>query len=145
MSSASKESGSFKDGLEQSRTKADDNLTKFEERLQKAIDDTLALLGPNRKRAFCMRLKDDFNLESARLAQHPETLSSALDAILGPAGQIVGRAIAKKAAVACGTELPEDRTMNYADLITSLKQSVRQKGNSVTSRILISETQRRRP
>jgi hypothetical protein len=150
MVSANRQGECYKDGLEQGRGEADNHLTEFEEKLQKAIDDTLALLGSNRKHAFSMRLKDEFNLEPTRLAQHPEALSSALDEILGPAGQIVGRAIATKAAAAYGSKLSEDHTLKYADLIRNLKQIVFQKATrdhsrmriSVPNRVIASETDR---
>jgi len=150
MATAKRQGEQYGDGLEQQRGEVDNHLTEFEESLQKAIEDTLALLGSNRKHAFSLRLKDEFDLEPTRLAQHPEALSSALDEILGPAGQIVGRAIATKAAATYETKLSEDPALNYVDLVRKLKQIVFQKTKrdhsrtriSVPNRILASETDR---
>jgi hypothetical protein len=103
---------------------SDGSLREFEERLQKAIDDTLALLGPNGKHKFCLRLKDEFNLELTRLAGDPETLSSVLDQTLGPAGQVVGRAIARKVAATYSIDLREGHGRTYADHIRNLRQIV---------------------
>ncbi len=98
------------------------SLGEFDERLQKAIDDTLALLGPTSRHKFCLRLKDEFNL--TRLASDPERLSSVLDQTLGPAGQVVGRTIARKIAATYSIDLREDHGGTYADHIRNLKQIV---------------------
>ena len=100
------------------------SLGEFEERLRKAIDDTLALLGPIGRHKFCLRLKDEFNLELTRLASDPERLSSVLDQTLGPAGQVVGRTIARKIAATYSINLREDHGRTYADHIRNLKQIV---------------------
>lgn len=102
----------------------DGSLSEFEERLQKAIDDTLALLTPAGKHKFYLRLKDEFNLEPTRLASDPEKLSSALDQTLGPAGKVVGRVIARKVAATYAIDLPEDKDLTYADHISNLRQAV---------------------
>jgi hypothetical protein len=98
--------------------------SEFEERLRKAIEDTLALLGPIGRHKFRLRLKDEFNLELTRLAGDPERLSSVLDQTLGPAGQVVGRAIARKIAATYSINLREDHGRKYADHIRNLKQIV---------------------
>jgi hypothetical protein len=100
------------------------SLGEFEERLRKAIDDTLTLLGPIGRHKFSLRLKDEFNLEPTRLASDPERLSSVLDQILGPAGQVIGRTIARKIAATYSIDLREDHGGTYADHIRNLKQIV---------------------
>ena len=100
-------------------------LSEFEERLQKAIDESLALFGPIRKYKFCQTLKEAFDLEPGRMAADPERLSSALDEILGRAGRVIGRAIAHRVAATYSIELRQDRDLTYADHIRHLRQLVR--------------------
>jgi len=100
-------------------------LSEFEERLQKAIDESLALFGPIRKYNFCLRLKEAFDLEPGKMAADPERLSSALDEILGRAGRVIGRAIAHRVASTYSFELRQDRDLTYADHIRHLRQLVR--------------------
>lgn len=100
------------------------SLSEFEGRLQKAIDETLALLGRKGKYVVYLRLKDEFNLEPTRLAGDPEGLSSALDQTLGPAGRVVGRAIARKVAATYAIDLCQDHNLTYADHIMNLRQIV---------------------
>ena len=104
---------------------ADDGLSEFEERLEKAIDESLSLFGPIRKHNFCLRLKEAFDLEPGKMAADPERLSSALDQILGRAGRVIGRAIAHRVAATYSFELHEDRDLTYADHIRHLRQLVR--------------------
>lgn len=99
-------------------------MSEFEERLQKAIDQTFALLGPIGKHNLCLRLKDEFKLEPTRLAGDPERLSSALDQTLGPAGGVIGRAIARKVAATYAIDLSEDHSLRYADHIRNLREIV---------------------
>jgi len=97
-------------------------LSEFEERLQKAIDESLALFGPIGKYRLCQRLKEAFDLEPGKMAADPERLSSALDQILGRAGRVIGRAIAHRVAATYSFELPQDRDLTYADHIRHLRQ-----------------------
>lgn len=101
------------------------DLSEFEERLQKAIDESLALFGPVGKHNFCMRLKEAFDYESRKMAADPERLSSALDQILGKTGRVIGRAIAHRVAATYSIELRQDRDLTYADHIRQLRQLVR--------------------
>jgi hypothetical protein len=100
------------------------SLNEFEGRLQKAIDDTLALLGPIGKHIFCLRLKDEFHLEPTSLAGDPEKLSSVLDQALGPAAKVIGRAIARKVAAGYAIDFREDHGLTFADHIRKLRQIV---------------------
>jgi len=114
---------SRKNGLDVGGSERD--LSDFEKRLQKAIDETLALFGPIRKHNLCQRLKEAFDLEPGKMAADPERLSSALDEILGRAGRVIGRTIAHRVAATYSFELREDRDLTYADHIRRLRQLVR--------------------
>lgn len=106
------------------------SLSEFEERLQKAIDQTLALLGPKRKHAICVRLRGEFNLEPSSLAGDPQRLSSALDQILGRvAWQFIGRAIVRKVAATYAINFHQDHGLTYADHVGELRQIVQQKAD----------------
>lgn len=105
------------------------SLGEFDERLQKAIDDTLALLGPIGWHKFSLRLKDEFNLELTSLASDPERLSSVLDQTLGPAGQFIGRAIVRKVAATYAINFHQDHGLTYADHVRELRQIVQQKAD----------------
>jgi hypothetical protein len=120
-----RERGKWKNpSLNELQLGADGSLGEFEERLQKAIDDTLSLLTPIGKHKFYLRLKDEFNLEPTGLASDPEKLSSALDQTLGPAGKVIGRVIARKVAATYAIDLHEDKDLTYADHISNLRQTV---------------------
>ena len=125
-------SGSGSPSKNDSKLGSAESLSEFEERLQKAINETLALLRPTGRHVLCLRLKDEFNLDPMRLAGDPEGLSSALDQTLGPAGRVLGRAIARKVAIAYALDLPQDRVLTYADHVRNLKQIVLQNRNPQT-------------
>jgi hypothetical protein len=114
---------SCKNGLDVGGPEGD--FSEFEGRLQKAIDESLALFGPIRKYNLCQRLKEAFDLEPGKMAADPERLSSALDEILGRAGRVIGRAIAHRVASTYSFELRQDRDLTYADHIRHLRQLVR--------------------
>jgi hypothetical protein len=99
--------------------------SEFEKRLQKAIDESLALFGHIGKHNSCVRLKEVFDHEPRKMAADPERLSSALDEMLGRAGQVIGRAIAHKVAATYSIELRQDHDLTYADHIRHLMQVVR--------------------
>jgi hypothetical protein len=106
------------------------SLGEFEERLQKAIDQTLALLGPKGKHGIRVRLRGEFNLEPSSLASDPQRLSSALDQILGRvAWQFIGRAIVRKVAATYAINFHQDHDLTYADHVRELKQIVQQKAD----------------
>jgi hypothetical protein len=119
-------SGSGSPSRNESKLGSAESLSEFEERLQKAINETLALLRPIGRHILCLRLKDEFNLDPMRLAGDPEGLSSALDQTLGPAGRVLGRAIARKVATTYAIDLPQDYGLTYADHVRNLKQIVLQ-------------------
>lgn len=100
-------------------------MSEFEQRLQKAIDDTFTLLGPVGKRTLCVVLKQKFGLGPNELSADPDRLSSALDQIFGGAGQVLGRAIARKVAATYSIELRQDRGLTYADHIRQMRQIAR--------------------
>ena len=106
------------------------SLSEFEERLQKAIDHTLALLGPRGKQAICVRLRGEYDLEPSSLASDPQRLSSALDQILGRvAWQFIGRAIVRKVAATYAINFHQDHGLTYADHVRELRQIVQQKAD----------------
>ena len=97
---------------------------EFEERLQKAIDETLSLLGPVGKHNLCLKLKEVFQLEPGKMAGDPERLSLALDQIIGRAGQVLGRAIAQRLAKTYSIRLSQDHDLTYADHIRHIRRLV---------------------
>jgi len=105
-------------------------LSEFEERLQKAIDQTLALLGPRGKHAICVRLRGEYNLEPSSLASDPQGLSSALDQILGRvAWRFIGRAIVQKVAATYAVNFHQVQCLTYAHHVRELRQIVQQKAD----------------
>ena len=101
------------------------DLNEFEERLQKAIEESLALFRPIGKQNSYVRLEEAFDHAPRKMAADPERLSSALDEILGRAGRVIGRAIAHRVAAAYSVELPQDRDLTFADHIRHLREVVR--------------------
>jgi len=101
------------------------DLREFEERLQKAIEESLALFRPVSKHNFCMTLKEAFDYELKKMAGDPERLSSVLDQILGSTGRVIGRAIAHRVAATYSIQLRQDPDLTYADHIRRLRQLVR--------------------
>ena len=95
---------------------------EFEERLRKAIDETLALIGSMGKDTLCLRLKEAFGPDLGKMVADPERLSSALDQIFGRAGQVLGRAIAQKVATTYSIKLRQSHDLTYADHIRHLRQ-----------------------